>query len=180
MKQIKWVILSFVFVIIFCASFVVFYTKHQAKAGLPTAQTAQGEQTRQRVLPEAKLVDSNSDLLPDEKLRKGKVVLIFVSADCEACLKESEFLSGLIHKRNDIEFYGVTSFGKPEETLKIAEKNFPFKVYFDVDSLLGLQLKIMKVPIKIYLEDGVIKKAWGGATIDEDKKSEFISWLESV
>lgn len=95
-------------------------------------------------------------------------------------MKESEFLSGVINKRKDIKFYGVTSFGKPKETLEIAEKNFPFKVYFDADSLLGLQLKITKVPIKIHLKDGIIKKVWGGATVGEDKKSEFISWMESV
>ena len=176
MKQIKWILFSLGFVIIFCASFVLFYTKRQTELHSTTAPV----EARERVLPEAKLVDANSNLLPDEKLRKGKVVLVFVAAECEACFKEAAFLSGFINKRDDIQFYGVTSFGKPEEALKIAEKHFPFKVYFDADSLLGLQLKITKVPIKIYLEDGVIKKVWGGATINEDKKSEFITWFDSV
>ncbi|MGI9055830.1 MAG: hypothetical protein ACR2F2_08525, partial [Pyrinomonadaceae bacterium] len=81
----------------------------------------------------------------------------------------------------DVTFYGVTSFGKPEETLTEAQKKFPyFDVYYDAESLLALQLKITKVPIKIYLEDGIIKKVWGGATISEEKKSEFINWLENV
>ncbi len=177
MKQFKWILFSLSLTIIFCVSFVWFYTKRQAEAQTPTTEV---ETSREEVLPEAKLIDLDSNLLSDEKLRKGKVVLIFVTPECEACLKESEFLRGLIDKRSDVEFYGVTSFGRPKETLEIAEKKFPFKVYFDADSLLGLKLKITKVPIKIYVEDGIIKKVWGGASIKEEKKSEFINWLESV
>lgn len=182
MKQFKWIFFSLGLTIIFCVSFVWFYTKRQTETQTPTT----GVETNQdKALPEAKLIDLDSNLLPDDKLpddklRKGKVILIFVTPDCEACLKESEFLRGLIDKRSDVEFYGVTSFGNPKETLEIAEKKFPFKVYFDADSLLGLKLKITKVPIKIYIENGVIKKVWGGASIKEEKKSEFINWLESV
>lgn len=177
MKQFKWFLLSFALAIIFCFSFVWFYTKRHTENQSPTTEI---ETTQERALPDAKLIDLDSNLLTDDKLRKGKVVLVFVTPECAACLKESEFLSALINKRPDVEFYGVTSFGNPKETLENSEKKFPFKVYFDADSLLGLQLKITKVPIKIYLEDGIIKKVWGGATIKEEKKSEFINWLESV
>lgn len=177
MKQFKWILFSFIITIVFCISFVWFYTQRQARLQSPTAEI---EQKKEMVLPEAKLINLNSELLPDDKLRKGKVVLVFFTPECEACLKESEFLSDLVNKRNDVKFYGVTSFGKPKETLEDSKNKFPFDVYFDAESLLALNLKITKVPIKVYLEDGVIKKVWGGATISQEKKSEFISWLENV
>ncbi len=173
----KWILATVFIAGLFCVSFVYFYTKLQTEKSSPTAEI---EKKRTKVLPEAKLIDLDSQILSDEKLRKGKVILIFVTSSCEACLTESKFLSDLLNKRSDIYFYGVTSYGNPKETLEIAQNKFPFKVYYDADSLLALQLKITKVPIKIYLEDGIIKKVWGGATVSEDKKSEFINWLENV
>lgn len=177
MKQAKWILFSLGLTLIFCVSFVKFYTQRQVDPQSPTNEV---ETKLEKVLPNAKLVDLDSELLSDDKLRKGKVIHVFVTPECAACLTESEFLSGVIKKRTDIAFYGVTSFGKPKETLELSEKKFPFKTYFDADSLLGIQLKITKVPIKIYVEDGIIKKVWGGATIKEEKQSEFINWLESV
>lgn len=163
--------------IIFCAGFVYFYTKQQTEKSSPTAEI---EKKNERPLPEAKLFDINSQILPDEELRKGKVILIFVSPTCEACHTEGEFLQNLFEKRNDVKFYGVVSFGKPREPLDASQNKFPFKVFYDGESSLALTLKITKVPIKIYLEDGIIKKVWGGASVNEDKKTEFITWLENV
>ncbi|MGI8669511.1 MAG: TlpA family protein disulfide reductase [Aridibacter sp.] len=177
MKQFKLFLFFLGLTILFCGSFVWFYNQSQVTLNSPIAEV---EKTRDKILPKAKLVDLNSNLLSDDELRKGKVILVFVTPDCDACLKESEFLSGLINKQQKVKFFGVTSYGKPEETLKIAQEKFPFKVYYDAESLLALQLKITRVPIKIYVEDGIIKKVWGGATVSEDKKAEFISWLEKV
>lgn len=127
----------------FCSSFVWFYSQRPAKSKSPTAEV---EKKSEKPLPEAKLIDLNSNLLSDEKFRKGKELLICVTPDCEACQKESEFLSGLTNNRVDVEFYGVTLFGKSKNTLESAQKKFPFKVYYDADSSLALQLKITKVP----------------------------------
>ena len=162
---------------LFCGSFVYFYAKLQADKSSPTAEI---EKKNERELPEAKLIDIDSQILPDENLRKGKVVLIFISPTCEACQAEGEFLKDLMTKRSDVKFYGVVSFGKPKETLEAAQSKFPFKVFFDGQSLLALNFKITKVPIKVYLEDGIIKKVWGGATTDANKQKEFSDWLEKV
>lgn len=163
--------------VIFCVSFVFFYSKQQAEKNLPMAEL---NKKSEKPLPEAKLFDLNHEFLSDDDLRKGKVVLVFVSPSCEACETEAEFLKNVIEKRKDVKFYGVVSFGKQEEVLKAAQNKFPFRVFYDGNNLLAIRLGITKVPIKIYLEDGIIKKVWGGATVSEDKKSEFINWLESV
>ncbi len=163
--------------IIFCASFVYFYTKQVVESNSPTAGV---EKKNEKSLPEAKLFNIKNEILTDDELRKGKVILIFVSPSCDACHTESEFLKDLLDKRNDVKFYGVASFGKVKESIDSSEYKFPFEVLFDGDSMLAIGLGIKKVPIKIYLEDGIIKKVWGGATTDETKKQEFISWLEKV
>lgn len=163
--------------VIFCGSFVYFYSKQQAEKNSPTAEI---EKKNEKPLPEAKLFSLNSEILPDEDLRKGKVVLIFVSPTCEACEREGEFLKTLVGKGKDVKFYGVVSFGKPNEVLEASQSKFPFKVFYDGENLLALKLGITKVPIKIYLEDGIIKKVWGGATVGEDRQREFIDWLETI
>ena len=45
---------------------------------------------------------------------------------------------------------------------------------------LAGQLGIKRVPIKIFVDNGVIKKSWGGATVDEKAKADFIRWLAEV
>ena len=175
--QIKWFAAIIFFAILFCASFVYFYTKQQIEKNSPTSGV---EKNSEKPLPEAKLISHDSEILFDDKIRKGKVILIFISPSCEACVLESDFLRSLIRKRSDISFYGVVSFGNFHDVLESAEKKFSFPVYYDGDSMLALKLGIIKVPIKIYLEDGVIKKVWGGATVSEEKKFEFINWLENI
>jgi len=178
MKQsINWILTTIFLAILFCTSFVYFYNQKETNKSSPTAKV---EQKSEKPLPEAKLINHNSEILSDEQLRKGKVILIFVSPNCNACLVESNFLKDLIVKRNDVRFYGVTTSGDFHKVLEASEKKFSFPTYFDADSVLAIQLGVTKVPIKIYLEDGIIKKVWGGATVSEDKKSEFINWLENV
>lgn len=163
--------------VIFCASFVYFYAKQQAEKSSATAEI---EKKKELALPDAKLFNINSEILSDEQLRKGKVVLVFISPTCEACHIEAEFLRGVVGNRNDVKFYGVVSYGRQKEALESTQNRFPFEVFYDGDNLLALTLKVTKVPIKIYLENGVIKKVWGGASGNEKKKADFINWLASV
>jgi thiol-disulfide isomerase/thioredoxin len=173
----KWILLTIFFAITFCISFVYVYTKQITKSESITTEI---DKKNEKPLPEAKFFNLKNEVLSDEGLRKGKVILVFVSTSCEACQTEGDFLKDLINKREDIKFYGIVSFGKAKETLEQAESKFPFEMFYDAEALLTLNLKITKVPIKIYLEDGIIKKVWGGATTDEAKKQEFINWLENV
>lgn len=99
--------------------------------------------------------------------------------DCRYCESETAFVNELIIKRKDIKFYGIVSTGDKKKELEIASAKFPINILYD-DSLLFVKLGINRVPIKIYLEDGVIKKAWDGASIDETKKAKFVDWLEGV
>jgi hypothetical protein len=67
-----------------------------------------------------------------------------------------------------------------EYSLREARRKFPFEVFYDRGFKLAGQLGIKRVPIKIFVDNGVIKKSWGGATVDEKAKADFIRWLAEV
>jgi len=173
-RKIVWISsLAVLFVIVFCASFVFFYSRYsRSKAAEPVNSG--------NSLPAADLVDESNQRLADSQLKTGMVVLVFVTPGCDACLKESEFLKDLIAKRADVRFYGVISFGDMATSLREAKGEFPFQVFYDRGFRLANQLGIKKVPIKIFVDNGVIKKSWGGATVDDKKKADFIRWLDTV
>lgn len=174
-RKVVWVIgIALIFTLTFCVGFVYFYTRQKEKAAA-ASQPAAG-----KPLPPAELVDGANQVLPDAALRSGKVVLVFVTADCDACLREAEFLRAVVGKRPDVPFYGVISYGDKEAALREASGKFPFKVFYDEHLRLAKELRIDRVPIKLYVEDGVIKKSWGGATVGEEKQREFEGWLEKL
>lgn len=174
-KKLIWISsLAILFVLVFCAAFVVFYTRNVNN------KAAQGPVNSGNSLPSADLVNESNQPLADSQLKSGRVVLVFISADCDACMKESEFLKDLVSKRPDVRFYGVISFGDMERSLREAKQKFPFEVFYDRGFKLARQLGINRVPIKIFVDNGIIKKSWGGATVDEDKKADFVRWLAEV
>ena len=176
-QHFKWIAgLTLGFTVLFCVSFVFFYMRAQRQLLEPAASASGLEQP----LPEARLLDAAAERLDDQELRTGKVVLVFVSPDCLACKREAEFLKGAVDRRGDVRFYGVVSYGEKEKALPAAEKMTPFKVFYDEGSRLAVGLGITRVPIKVFVQDGVIKKAWGGATTDAAKQAAFHEWLDGL
>jgi peroxiredoxin len=173
-KRIIWIAsLAMLFTIVFCAGFVVIYTRNNRERAKEIVSSG-------KPLPAAELVDEFNQPLSDSELRNGMIVLVFVTSDCDACQKESEFLKTVVGQRQDMRFYGVISFGDMETSLQTAKQKFPFKVFYDRRFQLAGQLGINRVPLKIFVEDGIIKKSWGGATVDEKAKAGFVRWLAEV
>ena len=174
-KKVIWISsLAILFALVFCTAFVVFYTRNNRNKAAPEPVNSGNS------LPSADLVDESNQRLADSQLKNGRVVLVFITSDCDACMKESEFLKSLVNKRADVRFYGVISFGDMENSLREAKRKFPFEVFYDRGFRLAGQLGIKRVPIKIFIDNGIIKKSWGGATVDEKAKAEFIRWLAEV
>lgn len=174
-KKLIWISsLAIIFVLVFCGAFVFFYTRAERN------KAAQGPVDSGNSLPSADLVNESNQTLDESQLKNGRVVLVFVTAECDACMKESEFLKDLVSKRPDIRFYGVISFGDMQTSLREAKQKFPFEVFYDRGFKLARELGINRVPIKIFLDNGVIKKSWGGATVEEKKKADFVQWLSEV
>ncbi len=133
-----------------------------------------------QALPAVDLIAQDKSRFDDAALRKGKVMLVLLTTTCAFCKQEGEFLRTVVDKRNDVTFFGVMSFEQNDEAAKLADTLFPFKVYRDAGMKLVNTLKLDHVPIKIYLEDGVIKRSWDGASVDEQAKEEFTHWLTAL
>ena len=170
--KVFWVLsLAIIFVLVFCGGFVYFYRRQLSSQ----AQVGSGKQ-----LPSSQLIDESNQLLPDAELRHGRLILVFVTPDCEACSKESQFLKSVVGRRSDVPFLGVISFGDQNQVLREAREKFPFKVFYDQNFKLAGGLGIKRVPIKLFVENGTIVKSWGGATIDEESKAAFVQWLDGL
>lgn len=149
-------------------------------------QPAQAEATKasrsliNKPLPQAQLLDTSEVKVDEEILRRGRVVLVFVTPECEACLVESEFLRTVMNRRSDVTFYGLIVFGKRMESPAAAEKIFPFRVFYDEGDALVSSIGINRVPVKIFLENGIIKKGWIGAATNDQAKATFTAWLDGL
>lgn len=131
-------------------------------------------------LPEANLVDSKGVKLADTSLRQGKVILVFVSPNCRPCDNETAFLKPFVEQHPEINFLGVVSFGLSGAIPESLEKEFPFKLYLDTEPRLAGKLGLYRVPIKVFLEDGIIRKSWKGATTNDADKEAFAKWLDDL
>jgi|SRR6185503_8776858 len=169
---------AIILLVIFGFSFFVFYKRTQkSQAKQPLILTSA---VINQPLPKANLVNVSGQQLGDEKLRRGKVVLVFSLVECFPCDQENEFLKTAVGDRKDVSFFYVIPFGKKDEALKAAQSKYGFETYFDQSSMLSRSLQIYQVPIKIFVQDGIIKKTWFDATTEPDKQAEFKQWLSSL
>jgi hypothetical protein len=62
------------------------------------------------------------------------------------------------------------------------EGKFPtnLKLFVDEDFLLVKALEVRSVPLKIYLEDGVIKKIWSGTANNPQIEGKFLKDLDEI
>jgi len=110
----------------------------------------------------------------------ARVVLIFTLNECSPCDQENEFLKTVVDSRKDVRFFYVIPFGKREEALKTAQSKYAFETFLDDHSMVSRSLQIYQVPIKIFLEDGIIKKIWLDATIEPRETGTIQTMVEWV
>ena len=166
--------------LVFCAGFFFFYHQRVQQPQTSDTEPAKTKSLIDKPLPESQLVDGNGTRIDEGILRKGRVILVFVTTDCDACLTEGKFLQTLIDRRKDVNFYGLVPFGKSGESVAAAKRLFPFEVFYDQNDAFVFTLGINRVPVKVFLEDGIIKKGWIGAAITEEARKSFVEWLDSL
>ena len=54
------------------------------------------------------------------------------------------------------------------------------KVVYDEGDSFVHSMGINRVPVKVFLEDGIIKKGWIGAAMTEQTKRSFVEWFDSL
>jgi hypothetical protein len=130
-------------------------------------------------LPTGHLVDLKGQELKASELTQGKVMLVLLSVDCDFCKDEGQFLKSRIDRRKDMRFYGVISFGEKRDLIPASER-FPFSVYFDDGGRIRDALGIDRAPVKLYVENGIVKKTWIGSTTFHHDEKGFDEWLDSL
>lgn len=167
-----------ILLLLFGGSFLFFYKR--AQRNLPKQHLILTSAVINQPLPKADLVNVSGQQIEDEKLRKGKILLVFVMPDCQPCDQEDQFLRTVIDSRKDVRFIYVIPFGSQEATLKLAKDRYASEAFYDRGRNLGKTLEMYQVPIKVYLEDGTIKKTWLDATEGSQAQNEFKTWLKSL
>jgi hypothetical protein len=160
---------------VFCGGFYFFY--QGAKKNSPKQDMVRTSAVINQPLPKANLVSISGEPLEDERLRRGKIVLVFMMPDCPSCDEENAFIKTVAGSRQDVSFFYVIPFGGKDAVLKWAQGKYSLDPLYDVGSNLSKSLEIYQVPIKIFLEDGIIKRTWLDATDGNQKQAEFKDWL---
>ena len=176
----RWVSIAgaiFFLLAVFCAGFVFFYNRMQRSQAVAPAPPGR---LIDKPFPHAELSDVSGTKVDEEILRTGRVVVVFITIDCDACAAESKFLQPLTRRRKDVAFYGLVPFGPRLKSPDEAAKKFPFRIFYDEGGSFLAQMGINRVPVKVFLENGIIKKGWIGAAISDNDQESFIEWLDSL
>jgi peroxiredoxin len=160
-----------------CVGFVFFYNRIQRSQAVPSDTS---KSLINKPLPHAQLVDVYGSKVDEQVLRSGRVVLVFVTTDCDACGAEAKFLQTLLGRRKDVAFYGLVPFGSHPDSPDTAKKMFPFRIFYDEDNSFVHTMGLNRVPVKVFLEDGIIKKGWIGAALTDKAKQSFVEWLDGL
>lgn len=170
--------LALILLAVFCGSFYFFYKRAQSK--LPNKPLIQTAAVIGRPLPKTNLVSLSGKTLEDERLRQGRVVLVFMMPDCKPCDQENEFLKTVAGSREDVKFAYVLPFGRKDSVLKMAQDRYALEPFYDEGMTISRELQLYEVPVKLFLENGVIKRTWLGSADDARKQTEFKTWLNSL
>jgi hypothetical protein len=177
----RWVVAGSCFMAMLGISYAVVRYVYVTKKSPQIVRNRYNPEVISKPLPASRLVDLSGKMLSDDELRRGRVFLVLLSADCDACLKEGRFLESIIEKYKDLRFYGALVFWQ-DRSVSHLEGKFPanLKLFFDEDFIMVKALEVRSVPLKIYLEDGIIKKIWSGAVPDSQAEGKFLKELGEI
>lgn len=178
-SRLRWIAGVILFLTaVFCGG--LYYFQHRIQRSQAEAETVTSKSLINKPFPRAKLVDAYGADVDEQTLRTGRVVVVFLTMDCDACASEGKFLQTVVGRRKDVTFYGLVPFGTHPQDPQATEKVFPFKVLYDEGNAYVATMGINRVPVKVFLENGVIKKGWIGAALTDQAKGSFLEWLDSL
>jgi peroxiredoxin len=114
-------------------------------------------------LPTTALLEQNGHPLSPDTLRKGKVLLIFLTTDCPACKKELVLLTqadAALAER--VTVYGVGIQDQNLVAKFLRANGFKTKFLFDQDGELMRSLHVKYFPARFVVENGLITKTTFG------------------
>ena len=100
--------------------------------------------------------------------------------DHRPCDQENDFLKTIVDSRKDVRFFYVIPFGNKNVGLRSGQSKYALEPVYDSGSNVARTLDINQVPIKVFLEEGIIKRTWIDATVTAEKQTEFRNWLRDL
>jgi peroxiredoxin len=120
-------------------------------------------------LPDCRLTELGRSREVDAgELRKGRVLLVYLTTDCRHCFKEAEIISRLRREvPPEVKIYGVAIESKRAVEDFARQVDLTFPVLLDDGARLVQSFDIHNFPTKFLVEDGIVTHYWRGTTRDE-------------
>lgn len=124
--------------------------------------------TKPQPLPSSRLMNLNRQEMPVDVLRRGRVLLVFLTTNCDPCVKEAQVISRL-HRdvKPGLHVYGIGIERPAQIATFVDEFGLQFPMLIDVNANLARSLDVHHFPSKYLIEDGMVTKVWRGKTQDE-------------
>lgn len=151
-----------------CFLYFYFWSKDDSKLVLPNAVKISNQP-----LPESKLFEIKNNADFSERVRNGKVLLMFLSSNCSACKKDVALISKFYPDlSSNVQIYGISVENQETMLNFINERELRFPVLNDKNGELFKKLQIKYFPTKFLVKDGVILNTWFGNFPNEKKMFE--------
>ncbi len=168
-KHINITVLVTFLVVVILSFFIIIWLKKEDPIALAEKSFLGKEMTVGEVFD----INSNEDYA--EKIKNGKVLLVYLVSGCDACKKEIQLINET-NKESDseIKIFGIM-FEKSESVNEyIKKQNINFPILIDKDGKLIKALNLQYFPANFILENGVIERASFGSPRNQQDLSELI------
>lgn len=126
-------------------------------------------------LPTTDLLQLNGEKVSPDALRKGKVLIVFLTTHCQPCRKEFKVLSNVepeMLKR--VKIYGIGVEDKNLINDFIKDNDVKTEIILDQHAELMKGLSVKYFPTSFLIEDGVIVHTWFG---NESSQADLVKHL---
>jgi peroxiredoxin len=119
-------------------------------------------------LPAGALINLATNVDSYATVNKGRVLLVFLTTNCDACKRESFTLSKVLQSLNpNTDVYGVC-FEEREKVIPFVKENgIKFPVLLDKGGRVFSGLGLTVFPAKVLMQNGTIIKTWFGSSPSE-------------
>ena len=120
-------------------------------------------------LPRGAMINLHTNRDEYETVTKGKVLLVFLTTDCDACRKEvSNISQALPSLASKLAIYGVCIEDRDRVILFAEESHIDFPILLDHGGRILTRLGFRYMPTKVLLENGTISKIWYGTAPNKE------------
>lgn len=120
------------------------------------------------LLPRAPLVNLRTNHDDYQNVTRGKVLLVFVTTDCDACRKELSNASQVVPSlASKVTVYGVGIEDRVSVNTFVEANHIGLPILLDHGAAILSRLGFKFMPTKVLLQDGIITKIWYGSSPDK-------------